>query len=85
MTHPFHPLRGQCFRLVVHKQLWGEDRVTFEDAAGALCSVPVNWTDLLPAEPYLSVGRGRSRFRIADLRTLADLIANLAAAKDARA
>jgi hypothetical protein len=70
--------------LVVHKQLWGEDRVTFEDAAGALCSVPVNWTDLLPAEPYLSVGRGRSRFRVGDLRALADLVAAPAAAKAAK-
>lgn len=68
----------------MHKQLWGEDRVTFEDATGTLWSVPVNWTDLLPAEPYLSVGRGRSRFRIADLCALADLVAALAAARDSK-
>ena len=68
----------------MHKQLWGEDRVTFENGAGALCSVPVNWTDLLPAEPYVSVGRGRSRFRIEDLRALADLVVNLRTARDSR-
>jgi hypothetical protein len=69
---------------VVHKQLWGEDRVTFEDASGALCSVPVNWTDLLPPEPYVSVGRGRSRFRLSDLRALAELVAALAAPRDSK-
>ena len=68
----------------MHKQLWGEDRVTFEDAAGALHSVPVNWTDLLPAEPYVSVGGGRSRFRLADLCALADLVADLAVARDSK-
>ena len=75
ITHPFHPLRGRAFRFVVAKQLWGEDRVTFEHPAGSLHSVPVNWTDFVPADPYLSVGRGRSRFRLEDLLTLADLLA----------
>jgi hypothetical protein len=37
--------------------------------------VPVGWTDFVPADPYLSVGRGRSRFRVEDLRALADLVA----------
>ena len=41
-------------------------------------SVPVSWTDFVPAEPYLSVGRGRSRFRVEDLLTLAELVAALA-------
>ena len=29
----------------------------------------------LPADPYLSIGSGRSRFRVADLLALADLVA----------
>ncbi len=57
------------------KQLWGEDRVTFEHPRGGLCSVPVSWTDVMPADPYLSVGGGRSCFRVADLLALADLVA----------
>jgi Family of unknown function (DUF5372) len=64
---------------VVAKQLWGEDRVTFEHPAGGLQSVPVNWTDFVPADPYLSVGRGRSRFRIEDLSALVDLVTALLA------
>jgi Family of unknown function (DUF5372) len=75
IVHPFHPLRGQTFRFVVAKQLWGDDRVTVERPDGSLCSVPVGWTDFVPADPYLSVGLGRSRFRVEDLRALADLVA----------
>jgi hypothetical protein len=60
---------------VVAKQLWGEDRVTFQHPDGSLCSVPVGWTDRLPPDPYLSIGRGRSRFRVEDLLALVDLLA----------
>ena len=75
ITHPFHPLRGQTFQFVVAKPLWGEDRVTFERPDGSFHSVPVGWTDFVCADPYLSVGRGRSYFRLADLRALATLVA----------
>ena len=60
------------------KSLWGEDRVTFEHPDGGLRSVPVSWTDFVPADPYLSLGRGRSCFRVEDLLTLADLMASRA-------
>jgi len=60
---------------VVAKQLWGEDRVTFDHPDGSLCSVPVHWTDAGPPDPYHSLGGGRSRFRVEDLLTLADLVA----------
>ena len=59
---------------MVVKQLWGEERVTLEQPDGALRSVPIEWTDVAPAEPYVSLGGGRSYFRVEDLRELADLI-----------
>jgi Family of unknown function (DUF5372) len=62
------------FPFVVAKPLWGEDRITFEHPDGGLCSVPVNWTDFVPADPYVSVGGGRSRFRVEDLLALAELV-----------
>jgi Family of unknown function (DUF5372) len=37
--------------------------------------VPVNWTDLVPADPHLSLAHGRSCFRVADLLAIADLVA----------
>ncbi|OGR50904.1 MAG: hypothetical protein A3I11_06230 [Elusimicrobia bacterium RIFCSPLOWO2_02_FULL_39_32] len=74
MTHPFHPLRGESFRFVVSKPLWGEDRVTLQFADNTFNSVPLSWTDLAPKNPYLSLGKGRSRFRVEDLLLLSDLI-----------
>jgi hypothetical protein len=74
IIHPFHPLCGQSFRFVVSKNLWGEDRVTIELADGSPFSVPVSWTDVVPADAYVSVGGGRSQFRVEDLMALADLM-----------
>ena len=75
IIHPFHPLCGQSFRFVVSKKLWGDDRVTIQLADGSLFSVPVTWTDVIPADAYVSVGDGRSQFRVEDLMALADLMA----------
>ncbi|WP_176231291.1 DUF5372 family protein [Candidatus Hakubella thermalkaliphila] len=74
VVHPFHPQRGQSFPFVIAKMLWGEQRVTVEFPDGTLRSLPVSWTDWLPPDPYLSVGCGRSRFRVEDLLRLRDLI-----------
>jgi hypothetical protein len=73
-VHPFHPLHGQYFRFVIAKQLWGEPRVTIEFPDGSLHSLPSDWTDLAPDDPYLSVGGGRSWFRVEDLLLLAELL-----------
>lgn len=75
VTHPFHPDRGRSFPLVAAKQLWGEARVTVEHPDGTLHSIPVGWTDLAPIDPYVVIGRARSRFRVEDLVALADLMA----------
>src|SRR6266851_5912484 len=75
IIHPFHPLCGRSFRFVVSKKLWGENRVTIQLADGSPFSVPVSWTDVVPADAYTSVGGGRSRFRVEDLMALADLLA----------
>jgi hypothetical protein len=59
---------------VVSRKLWGEERVTFERPDGSVCSVPTGWTDAAPPDPYVSLGRSRSRFRVEDLLRLAELI-----------
>lgn len=50
--------------------------MTFEHPDGGLRSVPVNWTNVVPADPYASLGGGRSCFRVEDLLALADLLAS---------
>lgn len=61
-------------RYVVTGKRWGEARVTVETADGTLRSLPVGWTDLLPVDPGVMVGRGRAPFRLTDLLALTDLI-----------
>ena len=56
------------------KMLWGEDRVTIQMTDGSPLSVPISWTDAIPADAYITVGGGRSRFRVEDLLGLAELI-----------
>jgi hypothetical protein len=55
--------------------LWGEDRITIQLANGSPFSVPVSWTDAAPADAYVTVGGGRSQFRVEDLLALAELMA----------
>lgn len=74
MTHPFHPLAGREFELVVRKNNWAEDRAFFFDDDGQIRSLPAGWTDVDPAEPFDVVAAGRALFRTADLLALADLL-----------
>ena len=39
---------------------------------GRFCSLPIGWTELASPEPYLTIGEGRSRFRVGDLLELAE-------------
>lgn len=77
MTHPFHPLVGRKFPLVVHARNWGEDRVYFYDDEGRLRSLPSSWTSLGQVDPFVVLSGGRALFRPADLLKLSDLLAGL--------
>ena len=77
MTHPFHPLFGQEFELVVYRHNWGEDRVYFHDRAGSLCSIPATWTNAISPEPFVAVAAGRSHFCYQDLIEVAGIIAGI--------
>jgi len=48
--------------------------VTVELPDGTYRSIPVAWTDVVPADPYISVGAGRSLFRVEDLIELVRMI-----------
>ena len=77
VTHPFHPLAGREFDLVVRKNNWAEDRVFFFDDDGQFRSVAASWTDVDPGDPFVVVADGRSPFRVDDLVSLATLIDGL--------
>ena len=77
MTHPFHPLFGREFELVVHRQNWGEDRVHLHDQDGVLFSLPAAWTDVAAVDPFVVIAEGRCPFTTAGLLGLADLVDGL--------
>lgn len=70
MTHPFHPLAGQQFELFSTAQNCGEERVYYLDGFGELVSIPAQWTDAVPADPFIAVAAGRSVLRVAELLRL---------------
>jgi len=77
VTHPFHPLRGKVFVLVICRINWGEQRAYYHDESGALCSIPLAWTSLAPVDPFVSLAAGRALFRVADLLELSRCLASL--------
>ena len=77
VTHRFHPLSGQDFEFVAHRQNWGEDRVHLHDENGVLFSLPAGWTDVVPADPFVVIADGRCPFTVDGLLALADLIGRL--------
>ncbi len=79
VTHRFHPLSGRSFEFVKRCKTWQSDRVLFFDDTGELASLPAEWTDVVPADPFVVVSAGRSPFRTADLLVLAELVAQLGA------
>ncbi|HXL94554.1 MAG TPA: DUF5372 family protein [Streptosporangiaceae bacterium] len=77
MTHRFHPLFGQDFEFVAHRQNWGEDRVHLHDENGELFSLPAGWTDVVPGDLFAVIADGRCPFTVDGLLALADLIGRL--------
>jgi hypothetical protein len=74
VTHPFHPQRGQEFELLDRRRTWGEDRVYFEDERGELKRLPAAWTSAADTDPFVSISKGRSFFRVEDLIALAGVL-----------
>jgi len=74
ITHPFHPLSGQCFELVSNRWSWGQEWVSFHNHDKKLTSVPADWTSLSTPDPVVVLSNGRASFRAQDLLALVELI-----------
>jgi hypothetical protein len=84
VTHPFHPLVGQRFPLLMQRVSWGEPRVFFADPATAqVRALPTAWTDLAPPDPFRLVAGDRAILRLTDLQRLQTLLKILRAARHA--
>src|SRR5712691_9819120 len=82
VVHPFHPWFGRDLEFVKRRRNWRADRVYVFGDAGELVSLPVEWTDLALADPFVVVAAGRAPFRTADLLKLADEVARLRSVAD---
>jgi hypothetical protein len=72
VTHPFHPLRGERFRVVQAR--WGGqlENVRLEDpVTGRSFTVPREWTDLLGSVPIPGSG---ALLELESLLALVDLV-----------
>jgi Family of unknown function (DUF5372) len=80
VMHPFHPWAGRELEFVKRRDNWRADRVYVRDDAGELVSLPAEWTDAVPEDPFVVVACGRAPFHLEGLLALAELVASLAAA-----
>jgi hypothetical protein len=75
ITHAFHPLFSNEYRLVEFRRVWGREQAVFYDENDDLTAVPVDWTDLAePTDPFVILSEGRAWARPADLLALSALI-----------
>jgi hypothetical protein len=74
ITHPFHPLCGQEFKLVRAGHSWRDQRVWFYNEADELISLPRPWTNLWPLDPFVVVSKERAYARVEDLLRLAQYV-----------
>ncbi len=81
VTHPFHPWAGRELEFVKRRRNWRADRVYVRDGAGELVSLPAEWTDAVPDDPFVVVAGGRAPFHLVGLVALSELVASLAAAQ----
>ena len=77
VTHPFHPLFGKTFALILCHHNWQEKRVYYQNELGEPGSLPLEWTNRAPIDPFVQLSAGRSAFRVADLLKLSRQLASL--------
>ena len=81
IIHPFHPYKNTEFEIDSVKRIAYESRVFFFNTKGRKSSVPLDWTDIGPQDPFVAVSAGRAFFRVADLLGLVRLMGEINSAK----
>jgi uncharacterized protein DUF5372 len=77
ITHPFHPLSGQQLACVGERYNRSGRRLLLRVDEATVCSVPLQWTDLVAPDPEIVLSAQRALFRVADLLELVRLVAQL--------
>jgi hypothetical protein len=74
VTHPFHLLYKQKFKLITYHRNWDSYRVHFYNNENHFVSLPASWASLFPKDQFVEQTVGRSSFKVADLLSLSQLI-----------
>ena len=59
ITHPFHPLHGQRYKILKSRQVSGKDTLILEDPNGGTFAVDRDWTNM--ADPCPAIEQGQPR------------------------
>ena len=70
---------GRELEFVKRRRNYGDDLVYVYGLDGELLPLPVQWTDVVPADPFVEAAAGRAPFRTEDLLELAGRVAEMAA------
>jgi Family of unknown function (DUF5372) len=81
VTHPFHPWAGRELEFVKRRNNWRADRVYVREETAGLVSLPAEWTDAVPEDPFVVVAGGRAPFHLDGLLALSEVVASLAGAR----
>jgi len=65
------------FEIETVRKVPGDVRVFFYNTKGRKSSVPLDWTDIGPKDPFVVVSAGRALFRVEDLLGLARLLGEI--------
>ena len=63
--------------MLMHREGWGEQRVYYIDENDDIRLMPLSWTDVQPADPFIVMAAGRSPLRTPDLLELVKRIKEL--------
>jgi len=70
-------LYGKTLSLVTSRHNWSQKRVYYQNEAGILSSMPVEWTNLAHIDPFVIFSAGRAPFRVVDLLELSNLLTTI--------
>ena len=77
ITHPFHPLRGQQFKILSSKTFNNKDILSLQGPLQGTFGIPRDWTDKAELNPLQSLSEKPPILSFTHLQQLSDLISTL--------
>jgi hypothetical protein len=78
ITHPFHPLREQRFRVLKTRKVAGQDTLILQGTQSGTFAVAREWTDLADPFPYYQNGGPLPILSFQCLRELMEMVNHIA-------